>query len=77
MRGESSAREPTAAPIVERTADRSPRRRAEARAGRNQGVENMTDALQSSIDAILRKVTSGSPRVPGVVGVATPRHGKH
>ena len=26
----------------------------------------MTDALQSSIDAILRKVTSGSPRVAGV-----------
>jgi methyl acetate hydrolase len=35
----------------------------------------MTDALQSSIDAILRKVTSGSPRVPGVVAIATDRNG--
>jgi methyl acetate hydrolase len=35
----------------------------------------MTDALQSSIDAILQKVTSGSPRVPGVVAIATDRNG--
>jgi methyl acetate hydrolase len=35
----------------------------------------MTDGLQSSIDAILRKVTSGSPRVPGVVAIATDRSG--
>jgi methyl acetate hydrolase len=35
----------------------------------------MTDALQSSIDAILRKVTSGSPSVPGVVAIATDRNG--
>ncbi|MGH6895969.1 MAG: serine hydrolase domain-containing protein [Geminicoccaceae bacterium] len=35
----------------------------------------MTDGLLSSIDAILRKVTSGSPRVPGVVAIATDRTG--
>ena len=35
----------------------------------------MTDGLQSSIDAILRKVTSGSPSVPGVVAIATDRNG--
>ena len=35
----------------------------------------MTDALQSSIDTILRKVTSGSPSVPGVVAIATDRSG--
>ena len=35
----------------------------------------MTDSLQSSIDAILRKVTSGSPRVAGVVAIATDRNG--
>jgi methyl acetate hydrolase len=35
----------------------------------------MTDAMQSSIDTILRKVTSGSPRVPGVVAIATDRNG--
>jgi methyl acetate hydrolase len=35
----------------------------------------MTDALQSSIDAILQKVTSGSPRVAGVVAIATDRTG--
>jgi methyl acetate hydrolase len=35
----------------------------------------MTDASQSSIDAILQKVTSGSPRVPGVVAIATDRNG--
>ena len=33
----------------------------------------MTDALQSSIDAILKKVTSGSPRVAGVVAIASDR----
>jgi methyl acetate hydrolase len=33
----------------------------------------MTDALQGSIDAILHKVTSGSPRVAGVVAIATDR----
>ena len=32
----------------------------------------MTDALQSSIDAILGKVTSGSPRVAGVVAMCRP-----
>ena len=37
----------------------------------------MADGLQSSIDAILRKVTSGSPRVPGVVAIATDRNGEH
>jgi methyl acetate hydrolase len=36
----------------------------------------MTDALQSSIDAILQKVTTGSPSVPGVVAIATDRNGK-
>ena len=35
----------------------------------------MTDGLQSSIDAILRKVTTGRPRVPGVVAIATDRNG--
>ena len=35
----------------------------------------MTDALQSSIDAILQKVTTGSPNVPGVVAIATDRNG--
>ena len=35
----------------------------------------MTDGLQSSIDAILHRVTSGSPRVPGVVAIATDRSG--
>ena len=35
----------------------------------------MTDAMQSSIDAILQKVTTGSPNVPGVVAVATDRNG--
>jgi methyl acetate hydrolase len=35
----------------------------------------MTDGLQSSIDAILRKVTSGQPSVPGVVAIATDRSG--
>jgi methyl acetate hydrolase len=34
----------------------------------------MTDSLKSSIDAILRKVTSGSPRVAGVVAIATDRN---
>jgi methyl acetate hydrolase len=35
----------------------------------------MADVLTSSIDAILNKVTSGSPRVPGVVATATDRNG--
>ena len=35
----------------------------------------MADALQSSIDAILQKVTSGSPSVAGVVAVAPDRDG--
>jgi methyl acetate hydrolase len=35
----------------------------------------MTDGLQTSIDAILRKVTSGQPSVPGVVAIATDRSG--
>jgi methyl acetate hydrolase len=35
----------------------------------------MTDGIQSSIDAILQKVTSGSPRVAGVVAIATDRDG--
>jgi methyl acetate hydrolase len=34
----------------------------------------MADSLKSSIDAILRKVTSGSPRVAGVVAIATDRN---
>ena len=34
----------------------------------------MTDDLQNSIDPILRKVTSGSPRVAGVVAIATDRN---
>lgn len=34
----------------------------------------MADNLKSSIDAILSKVTSGSPRVPGVVAIATDRN---
>jgi hypothetical protein len=38
-------------------------------------VENNDGALQSSIDAILRKVTSGSPRVPGVMASATDWNG--
>ena len=33
----------------------------------------MADNLQSSIDAILKKVTTGSPRVAGVVAIATDR----
>ena len=33
----------------------------------------MADGLQSSIDGILRKVTTGSPRVAGVVAIATDR----
>jgi methyl acetate hydrolase len=35
----------------------------------------MADSLKSSIDAILRKVTSGQPSVPGVVAIATDRDG--
>jgi methyl acetate hydrolase len=35
----------------------------------------MAGDLRSSIDAILRKVTSGSPRVAGVVAIATERNG--
>lgn len=35
----------------------------------------MTEALHSAIDAILNKVTSGSPRVPGVVAIATDKNG--
>jgi methyl acetate hydrolase len=34
----------------------------------------MADSLKSSIDAILQKVTSGSPRVAGVVAIATDRN---
>src|SRR5690606_3203245 len=37
--------------------------------------EPMTEALHSAIDAILNKVTSGSPRVPGVVAIATDKNG--
>jgi methyl acetate hydrolase len=35
----------------------------------------MADNLKSSIDAILQKVTSGTPSVPGVVAIATDRNG--
>ena len=35
----------------------------------------MANNLQSSIDAILKKVTTGSPRVAGVVAIATDRNG--
>jgi methyl acetate hydrolase len=35
----------------------------------------MSQNMQSAADAILRGVVSGSPRVPGVVAMATDRHG--
>src|SRR5688500_14570229 len=47
---------------------------ASARCVRGAGMA-MSNGLQAATDAILQRVVSGTPRVPGVVAMATDRKG--